>query len=336
MGKIYYDNNARIETVLDKVVAIIGYGNQGRAQALNMKDSGVKKIVVGTSRPEAYNTVNEDGFEVYSIAEASKLADIIFILIPDEVAPEVYENEIEPNLKDGDVLNFSSGYNISFGHIKPKSNIDVIMVAPRMIGNGVRETFVSGQGFPAFVVVEQDASGNAHDIALGLAKAIGSTKSGAIEVTFNDETYLDLMSEQAVWPLIMNVMTEVFNLLISKGHSPESILTELYLSKEAAIMMEKMADVGLFKQLPMHSRTSQYGQLSRYNQVDTTYIREFLEKQYNNIKNGRFAEEWEKVKENDLAEFNELLDGAYNSPISKAEEAVKKNLSGGNAEPSLA
>lgn len=328
MKNIYYDKDANMDIVADKVVAIIGYGNQGRAQALNMRDSGVKKIVVGTSRPEAYNTVNKDGFEVYSISEASRLADIIFILIPDEVAPEVFKNEIEPNLKDGDVLNFSSGYNISYGFIKPKNNVDVVMVAPRMIGNGVRETFESGQGFPAFIVVEQDSTGNAHDIALGLAKAIGSTKSGAIEVTFNDETYLDLMSEQAVWPLIMSVVTEAFDLLTSKGHIPEAVLTELYLSKEAAVMMEKMADVGLFKQLPMHSRTSQYGQLSRYNQVDKTYIREFLENQYDSISGGSFAEEWEKVKENDLAEYNELLNNAFESPISLAEEEVKKNLSG--------
>lgn len=328
MNKIYYDQDANLDIVKDKVIAIIGYGNQGRAQALNMRDSGIKKIVVGTTRPEAYNTVNDDGFEVFSISEASRYADIIFILIPDEVAPEVFKNEIEPNLKDGDVLNFSSGYNISFGFIKPKSNVDVVMVAPRMIGNGVRETYVSGQGFPTFIVVEQDASGNAHDIALGLAKAIGSTKSGAIEVTFDDETYLDLMSEQAVWPLIMSVFTEAFDFLISKGHSPEAILTELYLSKEAAVMMEKMADVGIFKQLPMHSRTSQYGQLSRYNEVDRTYIRQFLEKQYDCITGGIFAEEWEKVKENDLTEFNELLYQAFESPISKAEEKVKNNLSG--------
>lgn len=328
MKKIFYDNDASIDPVVDKVVTIIGYGNQGRAQALNMRDSGIKKIIVGTSRPEAYNTTNKDGFEVYSIAEASKLADIIFILIPDEVAPEVYKKDIEPNLKDGDVLNFSSGYNITFGDIKPKDNIDVVMVAPRMIGDGVRETYESGQGFPAFLVVEQDASGHAREIALGLAKAIGSTKSGAIEVTFNDETYLDLMSEQAVWPLIMNVISEAFSFLTEKGHIPEAVLTELYLSKEPAVMMEKMADVGLFKQLPMHSRTSQYGQLSRYKQVDTSFIKEFIEKQYESIKSGNFANEWQKVKNNDLREFNELLEEAYDSPINKAEEEVKKNLAG--------
>lgn len=329
MGKIYYDKDASLESVLDKTIAIIGYGNQGRAQALNMRDSGVKRIIVGSTWEDGFTKAKEDGFEAFNIIEASKQADIVFILLPDEVAPPIYKEQIEPYLEAGDVVNFSSGYNVTFGFVTPRSDLDIIMVAPRMIGNGVRETFVSGQGFPAFVVVRQDASGNAQEIALALAKAIGSTKSGAIETTFDDETYLDLMSEQAVWPLIMNVMTEVFDLLISKGHSPEAILTELYLSREPAFMMEKMAEVGLFRQLPMHSRTSQYGQLSRYKQVDTGYIREFLEKQYENITNGSFAAEWDKVMKDDLKEYNHLLDEALQSPISKAEDKVKGTLNRG-------
>lgn len=329
MGKIYYDKDANLDFVLDKTVAIIGYGNQGRAQALNMRDSGIKRIIVGSTWEDGFKKAKEDGFDSYTISEASKLADIIFILLPDEVAPPIYKDQIEPYLEPGDVVNFSSGYNITYGFIVPREDLDIIMVAPRMIGNGVRETFVSGQGFPSFVVVKQDATGNSKEIALALAKAIGSTKSGAIETTFNDETYLDLMSEQAVWPLIMNVMTEVFDLLVSKGHGPEAILTELYLSREPAFMMEKMAEVGLFKQLPMHSRTSQYGQLSRYKQVDTSYIREFLEKQYDNITNGSFAAEWEQVMENDLKEYKNLLNEALDSDISKAEDKVRESLNRG-------
>jgi ketol-acid reductoisomerase len=217
---------------------------------------------------------------------------------------------------------------MTYGFIKPKKELDIIMVAPRMIGKGVRETYENGTGFPTFVVVEQDASGQAKGIALGLAKALGSTKAGAIEVTFNDETYLDLMSEQAVWPLIMNVITEAFKLFIEKGHSPESILTELYLSKEPAVMMEKMADVGLFKQLPMHSRTSQYGQLSCFGKVDTAPIRAFLEAQYENIVNGGFAKEWDSVMKDDFKEYEALKEQAFNSEISLAEAAVKENLNG--------
>lgn len=328
MSKIYYDKDGDVSFVTNKTIAIIGYGNQGRSQALNMRDSGVQNIIVGSVRDESWTMANEDGFPVFSIAEAAQKADIVFILIPDEVASVIYTREIEPNLEAGNVVNFSSGYNITYGFIKPRKDLDVIMVAPRMIGRGVRETYENGTGFPTFVVVEQDASGYAKEIALGLAKALGSTKAGAIEVTFNDETYLDLMSEQAVWPLIMNVINEAFKLFIEKGHSPESILTELYLSKEPAVMMEKMAEVGLFKQLPMHSRTSQYGQLSRFGKVDTAPIRAFLEAQYENIVNGGFAKEWEQVMDNDLKEYEKLKDEAFNSAISLAEEKVKENLSG--------
>lgn len=328
MGKIYYDCDGDISFIKDKTVAIIGYGNQGKSQALNMRDSGIEKIIVGSVRDASWTDANEDGFPVYSIKEASEKADIIFLLIPDEVAPEIYNNEIAPYLKAGSTVNFSSGYNITYGHICPAADVNVVMVAPRMIGKGVRETYESGIGFPTFVVVQQDATGDAKDIAIGLAKALGSTKAGAIEVTFNEETYLDLMSEQGVWPLIMSVMNTAFELFIEKGHSKEAILTELYLSKEPMVMMEKMADMGLFKQLPLHSRTSQYGQVSRFGKVDTTYIRQFLEEQYNAIENGSFANEWAGVMDNDLKEFNELKAAAFELPISKAEDEVKKNLSG--------
>lgn len=328
MGKIYYDNDGYIDVVKDMVVAIIGYGNQGRSQALNMRDSGIKEIIVGSIKDNSWEAANKDGFKTYSISEASSKADILFILLPDEVAPKIYNEEIAPNLKEGTTLNFSSGYNITYGYIKPATNLNVIMVAPRMIGKGVRETYQTGIGFPTFVVVNQDATGNAKDIAIGLAKALGSTKAGAIEVTFNDETYLDLMSEQGVWPLIMTVIDQAFKLYMEKGHSPEAALTELYLSKEPMIMMEKMADMGLFKQLPLHSRTSQYGQISRFKQTDPTYIRAFLEEQYNKIVAGEFAKEWETEMNNDLKHFEELKKEAFESPISIAETEVKKNLSG--------
>lgn len=326
MAKIYYDSDADVSLIKDKVVAIIGYGNQGRAQALNMRDSGVENIIVGSRKDESWDMANEDGFKTYSIEKACEMADIIFLLIPDEIAPTIYKEQIEPNLKAGNVINFSSGYNITFEFIKPQKDIDVIMVGPRMIGRGVREMYERGEGFSSFVAVQQDASGKAQDIALALAKAIGSTKKGAIEVTFKDETYLDLMSEQATWPLIMVVMNEVYEYLIKEGHPEEAILMELYLSKEPAFMMEKMADVGLFRQLPFHSNTSQYGQLSRYQTVDKKYIREFIEKQYSTIQNGKFAQEWHNEQEKGLELLNELKDKAFNSDISLSEKRVKDRL----------
>lgn len=206
------------------------------------------------------------------------------------------------------------------------------MVAPRMIGKGVRETYENGTGFPTFVVINQDATGHAKEIAVGLAKALGSTKAGAIEVTFNDETYLDLMSEQAIWPLIMNVFVTAFDFFREKGLPAEAILTEMYMSKEPMVMMEKMADMGLFKQLPLHSRTSQYGQMSRFKMVDNTSMRAFIEEQYDNIVNGRFAQEWEEVKADGMKKFDELRAETEVLPISVVEAEVRKNLSGGRAD----
>lgn len=231
MANIYYDEDADLGLVVDKTVAIIGYGNQGRSQALNMRDSGVKNVIVGSRHDESYDQANADGFMVYSIAEAAKKADIIFLLLPDEVAPEIYEEQIAPNLEPGNVLNFASGYNITFHRIRPAEGLDVVMAAPRMIGKGVRELYESGEGSPAFVAVHQDASGKALEYGKALCKAIGATRKGAIEVTFDDETCLDLMAEQGTWPIIYNVFVEAFKLQVEMGHPEEAVLMEMYLSK---------------------------------------------------------------------------------------------------------
>lgn len=326
MAMIYYDSDAQLEILRDKTIAIIGYGNQGRAQALNMRDSGIEGIVIGGRQDEYLDRAAKEGFKTASVEEACNGADIIFLLIPDEVAPSVYESQIRPWLKDGAALNFASGYNITFGFIVPPPKVDVIMVAPRMIGEGVRESFLKGQGFPSFVAVQQDATGNAKGIALAIAKAIGSTRRGAIEVSFRDETIMDLMAEQVTWPLVLSVFTEVFQFQVEKGIPEEAVLMELYVSKEPAVMLEKMADMGMFKQMPLHSHTSQYGQLSRLKEVDRGHIRAFIEKQYDSIVSGRFASEWRTEQEKGLKVFRRLLDEALASAISQAEQRLKSRL----------
>lgn len=326
MATIYYDKDADLSILKDKVIAVIGYGNQGRSQALNMRDSGVKQVIVGSMHDESWDKAQADGFEAYPIEEACEKADIIFMLIPDEVAPGVYKKKIEPYLKEGDTLNFASGYNIVYKFIEPPSYVNIVMVAPRMIGKGVRELYESKEGFPSFIAVEQDATGNAKNIALALAKAIGSTKKGAIEVTFKDETYLDLIAEQVTWPLIISVLTEIYKLQIEAGHPEEAVLTELYMSKEPAVMFEKIADIGLFKQLPLHSNTSQYGQLSRYKQVDKSFIKAFFDRQYRKIISGEFAEEWYKEQEDGLRSFKQLRENAFKSDISQGEARLKQRL----------
>jgi len=332
VANIYYDRDIDESILNGKIIGIIGYGNQGRAQAMNMRDSGFSGVIVGNRDDEYLKTAKQDGFETYSIKEACQKADILFVLIPDEVAPVIYRDKIEPYLRKGKVLNFASGYNITFGLISPPADVDVIMVAPRMIGEGVRETYLKGEGFPSFIAVEQNASGDAKDLALAIAKVIGSTKQGAIEVTFKDETYLDLIAEQATWPLILSVLTEVYDFERELGVPEEAILMELYLSKEPAVMLEKMAETGLFKQLPLHSHTSQYGQLTRFKMVDKGYIRRFIESQFRKIESGEFAREWKTEQEKGLKVFKELVSEVFDCPISCGESRLKERLQGPGAE----
>lgn len=327
MATIYYDNDANLDLVKDKVIAIIGYGNQGRSQALNMRDSGVKKVIVGSREDGSYDQAIKDGFEVHPIPEASKMADIIFMLLPDEYAPKIFDEQIAPGLEKGNIVNFASAYNITFKKITPPEFVDVVMAAPRMIGEGVRDLYVRGQGFPAFVGVAQDASGNALEYGKALCKAIGSTKQGAIEVDFDDETCLDLMTEQGIWPIIYHVFDEAFKLHIEKGHPEEAVLMEAYLSKEPMYMMEKAAEMGMFKQLPFHSHTSQYGQLTSYEIYDPTQIREFLRDRYDRIRNGEFTKEWDKEQAvNNLSTLKSLTEKALNSEMSQAEVRTFEKL----------
>jgi len=322
MANIYYDRDASLESIKNSKIGIVGYGNQGRAQALNMKDSGINNILIGTAKDATYDQALEDGFQVENIPEMVGKSDIVFMLIPDEIMPQVYNDQIKPHLRDGCVLNFASGYNITFKHIVPSPNVDVIMVAPRMIGDGVRNLFLQDKGYPAFLAVEQDASGTAKETALGLAKAMGATKTGTIEVSFKDETMFDLLAEQAVFPMIFSIITETFKFEIEKGHPAEASLVELYLSKEPAYIFEKMAELGMYKQMPLHSHTSQYGTLSRSKALDKSFIRKNLEEAYTNIESGEFAKEWKAEQESGLHEFHRLRDEAYNSELSRLEEKL--------------
>jgi ketol-acid reductoisomerase len=322
MTNIFYDQDADMGQLDGRRIGIIGYGNQGCAQAMNMRDSGIKQILIGTARDETFDKAISDGFTVMDIREVARLSDILFLLIPDEILPQVYLEQIEPHLLPGKVLNFASGYNITFKQIIPPRDVDVIMVAPRMIGDGVRNLFLQGKGFPAFLAVEQDAGGSARKIALALAKAIGATRMGTIEVTFRDETMLDLLAEQAIWPMILSVLTEAFQFEVEKGHPAEASLVELYISREPAYLFEKMAEKGFYKQMPYHSHTSQYGQLSRAESLDKGFIRKTLEEAYRDIDSGGFAREWKAEQEKGMPEFKRLMEKALESGISKTEEKL--------------
>ena len=246
MATVFYDRDADLDLIRDKCIAIIGYGNQGRAQALNMRDSGIPGVIVGSRRDESYEMAEEDGFPTFSIKEAAEKADVLFLLVPDEFAPGIFESEIRPGLREGNIINFASAYNITFNKIVPPENVDVVMAAPRMIGDGVRNLFLQGDGATAFCAVHQDWSGKALEYAKALCKGIGCTRKGSIEVEFIDETMLDLVAEQGVWPIFYHVFNEAFKLLVSKGHPEEAVLLDEYLSKEPMYILGKAADTGLF------------------------------------------------------------------------------------------
>lgn len=327
MTQFFYEEDADLERLSGREIAIIGYGNQGRTQALNLRDSGIESIIVGSVRDESWDQAKEDGFEVMPISEAAQRADILFILLPDEVAPSVYKSEIESALSSGKTLNFSSGYNITFGHIVPPESADVVMVAPRMVGDAFRRLYEAGKGAPCFVDVNQDASGEAWEDCLALAKALGCTRAGALAVTFEQETHMDLMAEQGVWPLIWGVLYSAFEVEVEAGLPPEAVVLELYGSGEPAEMFEMAANRGLVEQFVLHSRTSQYGQASRFEELDRTGLKAFLSEALSErITSGKFDREWTEIQEKDEPVLQRLLDGMSEHPLVQSEKELQENL----------
>lgn len=288
---VYGEEDADLSVLDDSTIAIIGYGNQGRSQGLNMRDSGLD-VIVGNRKDTSWENAKEDGFDVYSMDEAAERADVVFLLLPDEVAPDVYEEVIAPNLSPGDVLNFAHGYNIMYDFIEPADDLDVTMVAPKMIGAAVRELYVDGDGAPSIVAVDQDASGEARERALALAKGIGATRSGVIDGTFEMETKLDLLNEQFLAPVMFNGIMAMYEVASEEGIPPEATLLEMYLSKEFTHTFEKMAELGVVDQLELHSQTSQYGQLKSSDEFDRSDLTAFMREQYEKIDSGEFAREW--------------------------------------------
>lgn len=325
--KIYHDSDTDPELVKEKTVSFIGYGNQGRAQALNLRDSGLKNIVIGNIDDDYAKQAREDGFEPVSIEEAVKQGDILMLLIPDEDQQTVWNEKIRPNIKEKTTLVVASGYNVAFNLLSIPDDMDVVMVAPRMIGAGVRDRYVQKIAYPCFVSVEKDASGNAWATCLSIAYNIGATRgNGAVGSSCREEAGIDLFAEQAIWPEIMAVFREAYNVLHEAGFSDEAILFDMYLSKEPAEIFERAADEGFVKQLKYHSRTSQYGQLSTMNRHDGNEIREKFRRILNeNILSGKFAEKWSNTKwaaEQLAKEWKDV----ESAPIVQADERVREVL----------
>jgi ketol-acid reductoisomerase len=326
--RLFFDGD--LSLIKDKTVAVIGYGNQGRAQAYALRSNGIN-VIVGNIKDESWDKAVKDGYEVYSIEEASSKADIILLLIPDEVAPKVFYEKIEPRIKEKDhvILDFASGYNVTYGFIKPLPNSDVIMVAPRMIGEGILSLFKEGKGYPVLLGVKQDVSGKAWDYALAIAKGIGAFLPGGVGVksSFEEETLLDLFTEHVIGPMTLFGIKTAYEILTKEyGTSPEATLLELYASGEWIEIHKAIYRMGLFEQMVLHSRTSQYGHLTRGQEVITEEIKNMMRKAIQKILDGSFAKEWFLEQEAGYPMFTRLWKMVRECDLAKEEDKLYKML----------
>ncbi len=290
MTKVYYDDDADISVLDGLKIGIIGYGNQGAGQAQNMRDSGLD-VIIGSRGGDTAERAKRDGFEVFPIDEAAEKADIVHILIPDEVQSEVYEAKIKGGLREGNALMFSHGFNIRFHAIKPPAFVDVMMVAPKGPGILVRKTYQDGFGTPALIAVEQDYTGKAKERILAIARAIGGTRAGVIETTFTEETETDLFGEQVdLCGGVTELIKASFNTLIDAGYQPEIAYFETL--HELKLITDLIQEGGLEYMWTCVSNTAEYGGRTRGRRIITEQTREAMRDILADIQSDKFAREW--------------------------------------------
>jgi ketol-acid reductoisomerase len=287
---MYYEKDADLNALKGKTIAIIGYGSQGHAQAQNLRDSGLK-VIIGLRPGKSFDQAKNDGFEVFTVAEATKLADVVQILLPDETQASAYNNEIEPNLKQGAALVFSHGFNIHFGQINPSADKDVFMVAPKSPGHMVRRVYVEGFGVPGLIAVYQDASGKAKDLGLAYAKGIGCTRAGLIETTFREETETDLFGEQVVLCGGTTALVKAgFETLVEAGYEPEIAYFECL--HELKLIVDLMYEGGLSTMRSSISNTAEYGDYVSGPRIVTDETKKEMKRVLSDIQQGKFARDF--------------------------------------------
>ncbi|MDI6818190.1 MAG: ketol-acid reductoisomerase [Methanothermobacter thermautotrophicus] len=289
--KIYYENDIDMEILADKKIAVIGYGSQGEAQARNMADSGLN-VIVGLRRGgNSWKKAHDDGMNVMTIEDASREADIIHILIPDEIQETVFEQSIRPYLKEGNTISFSHGYNIHYGYIKAPEGVNVTMVAPKGPGAMVRRTYLEGFGIPGLVAVEVDATGDALEQALAMAKACGLARAGVLETTFREETETDLFGEQAVLcGGVTELINTAFKTLVRAGYQPEIAYFET--CHELKLIVDLIYERGFRGMWHNVSNTAEFGGLTRRGRIITEETEKEMDEILKEIQNGKFAKEW--------------------------------------------
>jgi len=312
MTMIYHIEDGDLAQLAGRTVSVIGYGQLGRAFALNLRDSGVRVVVGGRSQTSR-EAAEADGLMAATIDEAVRAANILLLLLPDEVMPAVYLENIAPYLRRGDMLVFASAYNVAFGYIEAPPFVDVGLIAPRLMAAAVRERFAAGDGYCSYVSVGQDASGRAWGTLLALARAVGALQPGAIEVSFEQEAALDLFTQQTVMPVLHDLLDKAAHLLISRGFPPEAVLTELYLSGEFAAYLRHAEQHGLLSALRRSPPVAQFGILSRMERFNDLKLDRLLEVTLDEIHAGDFAREWARDHSDNYRRLNQLLK-AYTDP----------------------
>jgi len=322
LAKIYYDKDADLSILKDKTIAIIGYGNQGHAQANNLRDSGCR-VIIGSIRDASYEQAVRDGFEVYSISEAAEIGDIVHMLIPDEYQAEVYNRDIAKHMKHGKALCFSHGFNIHFKQIVPPKDVDVIMIAPKGPGALVRRMYLQGSGVPGLLAVEQDASGMAKQIALALAKGVGLTRIGVIETTFKEEVETDLFGEQVV---LCGGVTELikagFETLVEAGYQPEVAYFECL--NELKLIVDLIYEHGIEGMWKAVSNTAEYGGRTRGPRIIDSHVRETIMKILKDIQSGDFAREWVEEAKKGIPTLKRMREEGKEHLIEKVGRELRK------------
>lgn len=320
--KLYYDSDADLGLFSGKTVAVLGYGSQGHAHALNLKDNGVDVVVGLRKDSTSWKKAEAAGVRVVETAEAAKLGNVVMVLLPDQTQAEVYERDIRPNLTAGNALAFAHGFNIHFNQILPPKDVDVFMIAPKGPGHLVRRVFTEGEGVPCLLAVHQDATGNAKKLALAYGKGIGGTRAGVIETTFKEETETDLFGEQVVLCGGVSALTKAaFDTLVAAGYEPEFAYFECV--HELKQIVDLLYERGLSGMRDRISNTAEYGDLTRGPRIITDAVREEMARVLEEIRSGDFAREWIAEHRAGGKRFKTLHDRDVDSAYERAGETVR-------------
>ena len=326
MAKMFYEKDTNLGLLQGKKVAVIGFGSQGHAHALNLHESGIDVVVGLYEGSKSWDKVKEAGLEVATTAEAAKKADIIMILVPDEKQAKLYREEIAPYLEEGNALVFAHGFNIHFKQIVPPSNVDVFMIAPKGPGHMVRRTYTEGSGVPCLIAVEQDYSGKAKDLALAYANGIGGARAGVLETTFKDETETDLFGEQAVLCGGVTALIKAgFETLVEAGYAPENAYFECM--HEMKLIVDLMYQGGMAAMRYSISDTAEYGDYVTGSRIITDETKKEMKQVLTEIQNGTFAKKWLLENQVGRPTFNAMRRMEAEHPIEKVGKELREMMS---------